>query len=1447
MKKIFAMLLSLAMVFSMTPLAFLCESYAEEASVKDTLYYGDPGEDYEEGEVIVCVQGGTQALVASGIFSKEATKLASSNKQIKAEKFDGLETRIAKQEITIDETLMEFDATESDIDEATSIQTQEEETKSDEEPYSFVLVKSSKDDVTKLIKNLEALDCVVFAEPNMKCEPTSTGSPLTLDDAEDEPAFNYQWYTNKEGVGANFDLSAKTAYSNNEFANQQEVVVAVMDSGVDYTHPDLQDSMWKGGKMSVLKSLGGGQYGINTSGGTKSNPMDTFVGHGTHCASTIASNWKNQKGVAGINGNAKIMACKWMDEDGYIDDWITAMNYVITAKKNGVNVVATNNSWGTVGASAFADGTVNIIAKKAGELGIVSCFAAGNDEYDHDKYTNMTYSSPYIVTVGAMQSNGTPATFSERGARTVDVFAPGAQILAATTLYAGEYAEMAPQYLPWLQPSTDSVIYEDFEDDNDLVEVKAVKISGSGSTPTKIKRNQGLGDSKSIGLNLSNTNNGDRVGFEIHVPKETITSLGSNVYMAFETGSKDLSFSDGDDTYGGNEDLGIMEYWDGSEWILMEDDDEYPVLIANYSDLNCSVMTAQLTSTNISEIKAAATNAGVLKLRLAIRVEEKGANPEFYIDNFGIGKALSNYYYSDGTSMATPCATAVTSLIAGTYPNGPQNGDDALEIIARLKGGVKKTNGLDNECLTQGCVQADSAFKTESELNPVPTRVVANNDGTATIDGYFFGTNQGQVSINGANITVNEWTDKRIKIEVPAGTENIALEYKITKSNGKKGRAFGIFKTNTSDNVTAYRDLNVSEQTYQIEGQKVKAAELIPIGLAADDDGIMALLTDTTYNFAALEFYSFDTQEWSKVKDYKNFSIYGDYTHCMDCSIVGSGHRIYLYCPQIHVENNGYFYYTWHLLTYNTENNSWLYKTNLIDNRGGSVLGIIDDELHISLGYQQENVCIRKINPGNGNISASSFSDYYNLDYYLTSIGGSLLTSGSKMRILAGVYDANSVAVDTEAKEPLIIKNGNWTQSENYFYHESRIDANQNGFAAYAPTDQGFIVVGPSHNIGKSGMVDTWSYEASSDSYTALPVLADSGRLAAEVATCHEGKMYLLARSNTAGNKLIFKSLKLSNLGLSYSKPVSTEPGLCLHSNLVHAEEKSASCTKTGNHQYWKCNDCGKYFKDQNHTLEYEEDEWVIDKLGHDLTHIDRQPATETADGWIEHWICSRCNNRFSDNTGRYVLTESEWKISKKSQPTPTPPSGGGGFIGGNTDEQPKAMPDVDKLTVEDVAYATSSDNLKFVIKGLENLEEGTDYTVHLLGLNPNSIGKHSAEIVFLNTYSNLGTISIEYVCVPKGTSISKLKAKKKSFSITLKKQKVQTTGYQIRYSLKSNMKSSKTATIKKNSITSHTIKKLKSKKKYYVQIRTYKNVKEGKKTVKYCSSWSKAKSIKVK
>lgn len=137
-----------------------------------------------------------------------------------------------------------------------------------------------------------------------------------------------------------------------------------------------------------------------------------------------------------------------------------------------------------------------------------------------------------------------------------------------------------------------------------------------------------------------------------------------------------------------------------------------------------------------------------------------------------------------------------------------------------------------------------------------------------------------------------------------------------------------------------------------------------------------------------------------------------------------------------------------------------------------------------------------------------------------------------------------------------------------------------------------------------------------------------------------------------------------------------------------------------------------------------------------------------------------------------------------------------------------------------------------------------SNYTVaYSKGLK--NVGNYKVTIKFKGNYS--GTVNKTFTIVPKSTTLTNLSSSKKKVTVKWKKQVSQTNGYQLQYSLNSNFKSAKVLNVTNNKATSKSISNLKSKKKYYVRIRTYKNVKVNGKSTKLYSTWSKSLNVKVK
>ena len=297
-------------------------------------------------------------------------------------------------------------------------------------------------DAATLVKEYQQLPEVEYAEPNYE---------INLDEADAgplepilprDPQFNDQWAlanSGQRGGKKGADISATLAWT--KTTGSDNVVVAVLDTGVDYNHEDLTENMWRRPeKMAPYhdNELGtiDDEFGFDAING--SDPMDDN-GHGTHCAGIIGAEGENEIGIAGVNWKVQIMPLKFMNASGSgtTKDAIEAINYVIDRKKAGVNVRIISASWGSTQKSrALGD-----VIRKAYENDILFVAAAGNSSVDNDRMPHYpsSYDSPNVVSVAALDRHDALASFSNWGAKSVAIAAPGVEILS--TWLGDEYEE----------------------------------------------------------------------------------------------------------------------------------------------------------------------------------------------------------------------------------------------------------------------------------------------------------------------------------------------------------------------------------------------------------------------------------------------------------------------------------------------------------------------------------------------------------------------------------------------------------------------------------------------------------------------------------------------------------------------------------------------------------------------------------------------------------------------------------------------------------------------------------------------------------------------------------------------------------------------------------------------------------------------------------------------
>lgn len=289
-----------------------------------------------------------------------------------------------------------------------------------------VLVPKGTDRDT-LIKRLSVNPAVAVAEPDYPLHALAT---------PDDPDFGQLWgllNTGQNSGTAGADIKATDAWDIS--TGSHEIVIGVIDSGMDYNHPDLIDNRWVN-----PGDLPGSTYGYSTLN-AELDPMDSDS-HGTHVAGTIGASGNNGIGVAGVNWSVTLLPCQFLGPTGgSTAGAIECINYFTDLKLNhGVNVKATNNSWG---GGSYSD-TLKAAIESGGEAGILFIAAAGNSGVDADS-TPMypaAYDLDTIVSVASTDRNDDLSIFtsgaSNYGAVSVDLGAPGSAILS--TVPGGGYA-----------------------------------------------------------------------------------------------------------------------------------------------------------------------------------------------------------------------------------------------------------------------------------------------------------------------------------------------------------------------------------------------------------------------------------------------------------------------------------------------------------------------------------------------------------------------------------------------------------------------------------------------------------------------------------------------------------------------------------------------------------------------------------------------------------------------------------------------------------------------------------------------------------------------------------------------------------------------------------------------------------------------------------------------
>lgn len=275
--------------------------------------------------------------------------------------------------------------------------------------------------------------------------PEIPGIPAATTGAD--PLFSQQWGMHDIGMPAAWNI----------FRGQDNIIVAVIDTGVDYTHEDLLPNLWRNPNEIANNGIDDDGNGFidDVIGwdfvGNDNRPYDLAAanlgellnggnpGHGTHCAGNVAARGENGKGISGVAPNAKIMSIRFLgDKGGTTADAVKSIKYAVD---NGARVLS--NSWGSEGEDpndAINNQALRDIITYAETKDVLFIAAAGNGHqgkgYNNDTDDRPAYPASYthdnIISVAALDVNNNFGSFSNWGVNSVDIGAPGVKVFSTT-------------------------------------------------------------------------------------------------------------------------------------------------------------------------------------------------------------------------------------------------------------------------------------------------------------------------------------------------------------------------------------------------------------------------------------------------------------------------------------------------------------------------------------------------------------------------------------------------------------------------------------------------------------------------------------------------------------------------------------------------------------------------------------------------------------------------------------------------------------------------------------------------------------------------------------------------------------------------------------------------------------------------------------------------------
>ena len=779
----------------------------------------------------------------------------------------------------------------------------------------IALVSSDKYSTEELIDVLEKESNVEAASPNYIVKSSS----LTND-----PYVDHQWALNNDGqygLTAGNDIAVEELWDR---GNSKENVVAVIDTGIDYTHEDLKDKMWVNEYTRDLA----GKYGYDFVN-TDSDPMDDD-GHGTHCAGVIAAQSGNGKGISGVAKNTKVMALKFLDSDGAgsLYNAIAAYNYIYRAQTLGVNVVAINNSWG----ADFEEANIfKEVIDKVGEKGAVSFCASGNDRKDNDEatYFPANTDSKYCIAVGASDGDGNVAYYSNYGKNNVDLIAPGSSILSTVSyasfnpsIYSNDKITELCKYYNAFDDTSESTSYKLLDADETVgeekIEIDKTNFAGAKDTGSALK------------FSIDNAVEGEIYSLCFEYESDAIINDNNKTYTSFMYSSNTINSAT----------VRLKEV------ASFEKDDYRDVLSISMDEYGKSEWY-HIAYESKGNIKSGAKKY----LVLTIEAEEDG-NFEVYIDDIAVSKTVAKknaaeifgkYDFSTGTSMATPYAVGAYAGLAGVLSND-------LKVDEKIATFYSEVNATEK---TKGKVKVGSLKFVDTVLKKPYVSSVNISGANLAITGYYFGLSMGKVTINEEVITSSriKWTDNKIEISGMPVVYSKYLNIKVENANGaSEDKIFvkGTYKKYNRENVMSEEGLY--DGTFVSNGRDLFFIEEDgSISIAASEDGEIIV-----YSIASFETFAIDN-----AKSLKDKSV-GYYFETVSNAVYSNG-KIWTLALLTTGYSSEYLFMNYDTNTKKMGMGNGMPTDKLALNVGFSSLAAYNDDIYLFGGYDSREDKMSKI------------------------------------------------------------------------------------------------------------------------------------------------------------------------------------------------------------------------------------------------------------------------------------------------------------------------------------------------------------------------------------------------------------------------------------------------------------------------------------------------------